>query len=166
MNDAIWVALIVAVPSTIGPLLVARATGRERRKDQEQDWARQDKVVEQAEEAAELLRKSNQEQAAAAAAVAAATQGQLQAIHVLVNSNLTGAIQDQLAAREGQLAVMLELVDLKRATGREPTSEALAAIESTQAVISELRTRLADRQRQTEVADEQIASIPPAAPGG
>ena len=42
---------------------------------------------------------------------------------------------------------MLEVIDLKRAAGKEPNPETLQRV-------SELRAELEDRRRQTEIAEE------------
>ena len=60
--ETIWLALIVAVPAMLSPLLLAWLTNRSHRQEKQQDYARQDQVAEraervarQAEEAARLL---------------------------------------------------------------------------------------------------------------
>ena len=121
---------------------------------------RQDAVAAQAAEAARLLLASNErvaEQAAAAAAKLDAIKGVADATHLLVNSNLTSALQDELEAHRALHAVMVEVMSLKVAAGLAPDPAAVAAAESTSARIAELEATITDRLRQTKVADSQIA---------
>jgi hypothetical protein len=84
------------------------------------------------------------------AANAKITNGKLDVIHELVNSNMSAAMQSELDALEVTLAALTEVVDLKRAAGREPGPEALAAIRSTEGKIRESRAALNDRLMQSE----------------
>ena len=71
--------------------------------------------------------------------------GKLNEIHVLVNSNMTASMQAELDATQRELAMMHEVIDLKRVNGHEPTPVALEAIIFTEAKIADLRARLNDR---------------------
>ena len=170
--QAVWIALIVAVPALLGPVIVARITNKQRRADKIEDWAREDAVAakaelvaKQAEEAARLLRARTDEVAAKAEEAAAllleanervalqsttaykVTTGKLDQIHELVNSNMTALLQDQVLVNE-QLLVALQLF-----ARDNPLPEAVATIEATKAKIAELRARLTDRAAATKVAD-------------
>jgi hypothetical protein len=169
MNETVTLALI-AVGS---PLLLSILTGWQlsrakveeakiRREEKEQEYARLDLVAAKAEatrqeqasrteEAAALLLASNLE----VANTAKITNGKLDVIHTLVNSSLTGAMQSEADAVARELAMMLEVVELKRAAGKEPTEEVLAAIDATKAKIAELHAKLADRLKQAEIVTEQ-----------
>jgi DNA anti-recombination protein RmuC len=159
MADTLIIAGVVAASSTFGPVLVAMVQSRNRRKEKEQDYARQDAVAKQAAEAARLL-VERQDAAAGKAAeaanllavntakVAATAQEAkktLDTIHTLVNSNLTASMQAEFNATVREAAMMQEVIDLKRAAGVEPTIETLATLESTKSRISELNAALADR---------------------
>ena len=131
--DPAVVAVVVAVFASItAPLILAVFTARMHRQDREADWARQDIL---SERAADGVKETN---------------GKLDVIHELVNSNLTAEIQAKLDALITTLAMLHEVIDLKRAAGREPTSGALAAVEATEAKIAEARRQLAERQQQLE----------------
>lgn len=164
--------LLVAV---LGPLAVAigtafqiYVTGVQRRKEQaveaalrreekQADWARQDQVANrlterqdaiarQAAEAARLLVVNNE-----LVAETSASQGaQLDVIHTLVNSTLTGAKQATLEALQGQLLLLERF-----------TPEDADLIDAAQAAIAELRAELSDRTTQTEIADSQSQEATP-----
>jgi len=76
------------------------------------------------------------------------TTNKLDVIHTLVNSNMTAAMQAELDATNRELAMMLEVIDLKKAAGKEPTIEAIDALAVTRAKISELDAALKDRVKQ------------------
>lgn len=69
----------------------------------------------------------------------------LDLIHSLVNSNMTAALQSELDATVRELAMMKEVIELKRAMGIEPSPEVLSAITSTQTRINELLAVIRDR---------------------
>jgi inorganic triphosphatase YgiF len=82
------------------------------------------------------------------------TSSKLEVVHKLVNSNMSAALQAKLDALETSLAMMREVIDLKRAAGREPTPEALAAIQSTESKIRDTRGMIA--QRETATSSEGV----------
>ena len=121
---------------------------RARRSDKKLDWEREDKVAQKAEEAATLLLASNK----VVAKTAEITNGKLDVIHVLVNSNMTAAMQAQLIALKGQLILMHRVTDLNRQAGTSQTKDELAAIGAVDAQILELSASLKDRLQATERA--------------
>jgi hypothetical protein len=147
--NTLLIALVVAV---IGPLLLSWRQGIQRRKEKALDWEREDKVAEQARKAADLLVAANER----VAKTAEVTNGKLDVIHTLVNSNMTAAMQAELDATTRELAMMREVIDLKQAAGKKPTPMALAAVTATESKIHELQTALADRLKQNELADAQM----------
>jgi hypothetical protein len=176
--EAVWIALIVAVPALLGPILVARTTNKQRRLDKIEDWAREDavaakavlvaeqaaeaarllrvrtdEVASKAEEAAALLLEANERVAKQTSEVAKVTTGKLNQIHELVNSNMTIAIEDQLLANEQLLVVLVELAQLR---GSDAAPETTAAIIAAKGKIRELQSRLTDRAEATKLADAQV----------
>lgn len=153
-----------------GQLLLGRQAAKLRREEKQEDWARQDKVAEQAERAAALLLERQDAVAAQAAEAAsllldanervaetaAVTNGKLDVIHTLVNSNMTAAMQAELDATVRELAMMHEVIDMKRAAGAEPSVAALAAVEATATKIDELQVTLADRLKQNEKVEALV----------
>lgn len=122
------VSVVVAIFASItAPLILAARTERMHREDREANWARQDEL-------------------------AAKTNGKLDVIHTLVNSQLTAAMQSELDAIVRELAMMLEVIELKKAAGFEPTPDALAALAAAQAKIAELTAALEDRAKAQERA--------------
>jgi hypothetical protein len=114
-------------------------------------------VAAQAAEAARLLQAAQAETIARTDEVARltaeqadSTNGKLDVIHELVNSAFSAALASQLDALVTSLAMMREVIDLKRSAGHEPTEEAVIALQATEAKIAELRATLADRLQQAE----------------
>lgn len=162
-NQAVWIALIGAVSlSVIGPTVSGYFTNRSRRQDREEDRKDREAVANQAAEAARLLIERQDATAAkvaeaarlvkennkAVAAATAETQEQLKVIHGLVNSSMTAAMQSEYGAVQRELAMMQEVIELKRAAGKNPSVDALAAIGATKDKIAELAAALADRLKQ------------------
>lgn len=161
--ESVYLALIVAIPALLSPLLLSWLNNRNTRKDRELDWARQDQV---AERAAEASRKLLARQDAAAAALEASTRdaslarretnAQLVALHTLGNSHTTALIRAELDSTRRELVALREIVALKIASGSKPGVESLAVIETAERRISELETLMADRKRTDELAMAQI----------
>lgn len=163
--DAVAIASIALVGTVVGPLLLTYLTGRQRHRDKEQDWARQDTVAARLEkrqdataaktaEVARLLVQTDQR----ATRTAEGIDGQLRQIHGLVNANLSKAIADQLEATEQQLVLLREVGELHRSAGREPSPDALAAIKRIDEKVSRLRAQVADRAMQTLAANAQVTN--------
>lgn len=131
--ESIIVALIVSV---LAPTIVAWQTNRSRRAEKREDWARLDQVRDQAAEAARLLVQSNN-----------VTNSKLDVIHTLVNSNMTAAMQDALDSTIRERAALMELAELRRATGSDPKAETTAAIALASSIIADLQATLADRRK-------------------
>lgn len=173
MNTVLTIAGVLFASIT-APLVLSRLNDRARRQEKQQDYERQDAVAKAAEErasaatkaaedvakqaadAAQLLLESNQRVARAAATAAAQTSGKLDAvaqqaaeIHTLVNSNMTAAMQGELDSTVRELAMMKEVIGLRRHGGQEPSVEALAAVEATESRVADLRSALNDRRSHT-----------------
>jgi hypothetical protein len=155
--ENVYLALIVAIPAMMSPLLMAWLTNRNRAQEKTEDYARQDAVAAKAElaarkvaEAAELLLASNAQVAKAADEASKATNTKLDVIHTLVNSNMTAAMQAELDSRRIALALMLEVVELKKTAGSSPTAEALEAVGAAKGKIVELEAALNDRLKQSK----------------
>jgi hypothetical protein len=112
-------------------------------------------VAKQAEQAAALLVASNERVSVEAARSSAYVSGQLQQIHTLVNSNMTAAMQAELDARQAQLITLRELLALKTDVDHMPSREVLNTVALLETKIAELEANLADRLKQTRVADSQ-----------
>ena len=116
---------------------------------------RQDESAGKAAEAARLLLAANERVAAQTAAATKATQGQLQQIHTLVNSNLTEAQQRQLDAMKIMIVTMKEVVRLNARDG-EPSQEAVLEIERAQGRADALQHDIKRREEQTKVGELQV----------
>jgi hypothetical protein len=111
---------------------------------QTNDWKRQDDVIARADERADVLAERLLESNKQIARSAAKTSGELitrvDEIHTLVNDRLTKALNGQLLALEGQLAVLMEITT--------PTQSTLLHIGDTQKQIAALREELKVRTAQ------------------
>ncbi len=168
MTDAVLIALVggcVTIASVGTPVVISVITNAAARKSKQQDWDRQDRVAEkaeqvvkQAEEAARLLKATNESIVTAATAtndkLTCLEVGQKQ-IHTLVNSNLTSALSGELVALKGQLIYLRRLVE------RESNAEDVCEVDSLVAQIAELETALADRLKQTTAANAEAAKDKP-----
>lgn len=163
--SAVLVGLIAGALPMLGTWIAIRANGRERRKDQQATWDRDDAVAEQAAKAAALLLAEQQatktrtnEVAASLAASTAATDAKLDAIHTLVNSDMTAARQSELDQTRVTLVMLRKVVALDHAAGRESSEQDVATIETTEARIAELQAILADRLAQQQAVEAEAAA--------
>ena len=147
---AFTLSVLTGFFAIISPVLVIWASGRRDSTARREDWARQDNVAAKAAVAAQLLVDSNKKVAVVAAELGKETIGKLDQIHTLVNSQMTAAMTDALDADQRTLAMMRELVDVKRKIGEEPTQQSLDAISAVEAKISERRAMLEDRSQRTK----------------
>jgi len=148
MNTTVVAVLIGAV---VGPVILNVLNNRARRKDKQEDWKREDMVAAKAAEAAKLLLAANER----VASQAERANDKLDVIHTLVNSNVTKEMEARLEGSRRELAGLREIVELRKASGQEPTEEALATIISTEENVHELENDLADRRRQQTVVEQQ-----------
>lgn len=177
-NNAVYIALIAMVPVALVTPFIAFMNERSRRKDRAEDLAERAGIAKHAEEtsdrqaaAANKAELAAKDAASAAktvavqateaarllevnqktvASTAAETHAQLQTIHALVNSNMTSEMQANLNSTIALLAVMQEVIDLKKVAGHPPSDDAIAAIGATKGKIAELEVALADRLRQSK----------------
>ena len=118
---------------------------------------------------AESIRRTDEvarlaeQQAAQAAGQLSDANSKLDVIHGLVNSAMTAALTSELDALVTSLAMMREVMDLKKSGGREPTAEAVIALQATEAKIAELRATIADRLEQAETIAGRAATAATAA---
>lgn len=161
MGDG-WVLIAsvvgVLIASVVGPVVLSLLTNRQRRTERAEDWARQDAVAAQAAEAATLLLAANERVDRSTKAVRA----QLQQIHVLVNSNLTAAIQAELTATEFLATALRENISKDEAAGVEPSAEALGNVRAVDERVAELRAQIDDRHRSTVAGERELAEGDPA----
>lgn len=169
MNTVV-IALLGMVGIIASPAILAYITGRQRRAEKLEDYARQDLVADrvtdaadkaadvakQAAEAARLLVASNALAAEAAVQTAAVTNGKLDQIHTLVNSNMDVALRAELGSKEEVLVMLREVMAVNTTAGRLPSPEALERIAATERKIAELRAVLTDRLAQTQIAQQQV----------
>ncbi len=152
IDSSIWLALIamgsVFASGTLAPIAIAVVQYRINRAERIENNTRQDTIANRAsevairaEETAKLLLAANER----VASDTRATNSKLDVIHTLVNSNMTAALQAELDATVRELAMMNEVVELKKVAGHKPGPETLLAINSTAARISELKSTIADR---------------------
>jgi len=154
-TQALLIALLATVVSpAILAIISNHLAGRQRRAEKKFDWDREDEVARKAEEAARLLLAANER----VAKTAAVTNGKLDQIHTLVNSNMTAAMRETLSATIEKLALMREIVARDKADNIKILPEALQAIRDVEIKIGELTSTLNDRLRQTQLADQKVVS--------
>jgi hypothetical protein len=175
-SDVVLIAAITAASSVFAPVLLLIFNNRAQRSLKKQDWDRQDAVAAQAAEAARLLLarqetiaakareaagllvESNERVADAARAATQETNGKLDVIHKLVDGHMTESMQSEHDATKRELVLLLHVVELNKAMNRDPGIDALAEIEATRKKIAELGAKLAERLRQVQLAEQNIAS--------
>lgn len=169
--DPVWgLAIVALLTAVIGPVTLAHLQGKQQLAAKLEDWRRQDEVAARAaevakqllakqeetaqktREAAELLVENNK----VVAETAEITNGKLDQIHTLVNSNMTEALQSELDSVRAQLAMMRELITFKVAQGVEPSEETAATLKALEIKAQKLAANLKDRLEQTKIADAQI----------
>lgn len=128
--SAIFVAVMVALASTVSPVVLAIITGRQRRLERQAEWARQDAIHQRDRDES----RANHEQ----------VNGQLKVIETLVDGNLTATLQAEHDGAVREVMLMREL-------GRP--AEVIAQAD---ARIAELRAVLEDRARQMDLINKQI----------
>ena len=143
----IAIALIAAI---VGPLLLAYLFNVQRSREKREQWQREDTA---AATASEMFRALLDENRGVKRSMDALNE-QIDVIHVLVNSNMTAAMQAELDATVRDLASMREVIDLKRAAGHAPTPIALAAVKATEEAVAELTAKLGDRLKQNAIAEK------------
>ncbi len=146
--DTIFTALLISI---IAPSILAFIQNYFRKKEKQLDWKREDDVAEKAREAAKLLLAANER----VARNAEITNGKLDVIHTLVNSQMTSAMESELTACIAQEALMMEIIDIKGGKSNQSNhspkhEEALAELGLK---ISELKSKLGDRKIATERAE-------------
>jgi len=145
MVDTWLVFGAVVVTSIVAPVVLTFFTGHQRREDKREDWARQDQVkadlMAENKRVADVLQAENRKVMESSQL----TQEKLNEVHTLVNSNLTAELRDGRDSTQRILALMGEVIELRRASGKEPTAETLAVYESTRRKLAEQDAVLADR---------------------
>lgn len=134
-------AVLAVFASVTAPLILLHRSEKMHREDRLADYKRQDEIAARAAAA----QKAVADQAAEAAGLLLQSNGKLDVIHALVNSNMTAVMQAELDATRRELALMLENGRLNAAAGHRQTAEALAAIEATTAKVTELASSMNDR---------------------
>ena len=78
------------------------------------------------------------------------TEAKVNAVHKLVDGNLTAAKVDQLDAMRRDLVSLQEVSRLHREAGRDPNPDAVAEIDHTRLRIAELYTEITERRARDE----------------
>ena len=86
------------------------------------------------------------------------TNDKLDVLHTLVNSQYTAALQAELDATIRELAMMHEVIDLKRVQGQQPSERSQATLAATEAKIAALQITLDERAKQAKVVETQQAN--------
>lgn len=182
MSDGFWVALFALLAASLSsPLLVAWYQARrtrevalqavlaaeilERKQTEVAAQAaeaakllaqKQTEIAAQAAEAAKLLLESNAEIAKEARVSQTQTVSRLDAIHTLVNSNMTAAMERELAATRAMLASMRDVIDVKEDRGIPVQPETRVVIAEVEKRITELVADLHYKKQQTDLAEAEL----------
>lgn len=145
--------IIVALFASVGPVLVVVLTGRQRRQETLETWARQDQVAETARVEAEAQRMSQQ----LIADEAHRTSVRLDIVHTLVNNTLTVEKERALLLSRQSLATLRVSIALMHELDRHDEAERVAVeIHKLEEAIISLEDELADRARQIQIAAPDI----------
>lgn len=125
------IVLVAVIASIVGPATMTIIAGRQRRKEKELDWARQDKLTER-------IRKQNEENNKH-------TQAKLDTISAFVDGEKTAAMQRELAALRRELIVLQEVVRLREKNDLDPSPETEQEIITTETKIDELAREIEQR---------------------
>jgi len=141
MDPSVQIAMIVAAFGFAGPVIMSLVTYWVHRNETLRDYARQDAV------AARLLISNERvaETAKTAADGLVVTNAKLDMIHTLVNSQMTAALQAELAATQRELAMMREVISIKSAAGHQPNIDTLSEVKAIEGKVLELKSKLSDR---------------------
>lgn len=182
MSDGFWIALFALLAASLSsPLAVAWYQARKTREvatqavlaaeilerkqtevaTQAAEAARllsekQAEIAAQAAEAARLLLSSNAEIAKQARTSQIQTVSRLDAIHTLVNSNMTAAMERELSATRAMLASMRDVIDVKEDRGIPVQPETRVVIVEVEKRITELVADLHYKKQQTELAEAEL----------
>jgi len=141
-GKVVLAALVIATfASIVSPIVVAVLASRSK----SEEWARQDEV-------ARVLVAADKQKLDAQRMI----DIKLETIHKLVNSNLTAALQSEYDARTAELVTLIELTDLKKAQGKQPTAATIDRIAATKAKLTELRITLDARATEQRIIDMQV----------
>jgi hypothetical protein len=154
MDDVALSALGVATIAAIGSIVTPLLTSWIRTREQKINWKRQDLVAAEVRRTATMLVTFNKQ----ITEQNAQTQGTLNHVRTLVNSNLTEQKERTAAALQAQILMTEEVFRLNRRNGIEPPSEALVALGVLKNTAHALRLELAERITAT---DEAIAADKP-----
>lgn len=133
--ESLWVAIVGGVALVVATIVPIFVSGRQRRKDKLENWQREDAVAER------LLAANNRVEEASRLA-----SQQLTEIHLLVNSQLTAALEAELKAFLIALASMNDASTLRQRAGlSDSTDEPLTVRRQIEDRIKVLRTTLRER---------------------
>lgn len=162
MDTTVWIAIV----GISGPVLMVIVTAIMRQWEKKEEHARQDAVVEAAKmaneslvdgqkEAARLLVSNNKQ----VALLGRETRDNLGVIQHQLNSEKTETRRGALDSCIAQLALMKEVVDLKKSAGHEPTIEAAAAIIALEKRVLDMSEDLIRREKNDEIAAQATAKV-------
>lgn len=153
MSDAVWLAVLVAIPSILTvlmPLVMARVNNSQKNLEREADWERQDKI-------AHDLAAKVAESASTAALSRASIIGKLDVVQTLVNGNVTDLMRRELDGAMREVALLEQLHALKAELKQEPNPVEEATLELARVRVIELKAMLAAKSMADAEAKHQTA---------
>ena len=133
----VQVALIVGITSSIGvisPIILAVLTNKQRRREKQEDYVRQDLVASRVEQNNREMREDQKK-----------SNYKLDQIHDLVNSQFTAALQAELAARSHSLELMKSFLRTSDPQDPQQSEFSLEEIRSSEKKIEELKYMIKER---------------------
>lgn len=154
ITEPVQLALVVAVPTFVAPIILLFANRMLDRGDRRRQYEREDEVRRQVEIVAEKTAARDR----VAVADSNEIKAQVRAVHTLVNSDKTAQMEANLAALEGQLAALLrlEVVGKRLNPPVDATEEERMLINSLRTRCDSMRLTLVKREEQTKLAEAQI----------
>lgn len=140
----VLVAILGPFAVAIGTVIQIHYTGRLRRQEKLEDWARQDHLrqLDRAEHQADTQR----------------LEGKVDVIHELVNSEKTASLQRELVGLRGQVVLMKRVMALNDAAGLVTTADEHAALADVEVRAAEIQTVVTERLILQEQIDLQAAT--------
>lgn len=132
VDPSVWIAAIAFLTS-LAAVAAPLYSARQRRLEKIEDWKRQDEVAKRVD-------------------------SKLDSINTLVDGHMTASMQATLIEMTTALALMREVIDLKKATKKKVSLESLAVIKHMEEKIATLTKDLAKRVADSKEAELHITT--------
>lgn len=148
MTDALWTAILIAIPTTLTvlmPFIMLRVNNRQKNDDRDANWKRQDRIAKELEEKVNAT-------ASDAAAARNVISNKLDQVHTLVNGNITDFMQREADGLRREIAALEEVRDLKAGLQLDPNPVEETRLTLARARLGEVLIGLAAKMKADEMA--------------